>query len=693
MKTKLLIYLCILALVTFLVGHTYACPCDEPTPLFTVYPSHYDAATDTYYVCVGDVITFDARNSHDPDCHWCTGLDYCGDGIELLHGIRQFQWDFSFVMGEGFHSECSETPGYGIATYTYGDPGPYTVKLFVTDNDKPCCCDNYPNCWDWSKSLEKSVVAVEVENVTFDPTALCADGSSTSTASATITPDTRTITWSIQGDALGCTINSSTGVITAGTTGGTITVRATDSVLSGCYAEADIDVVKVENVTFDPEDLYADGISTSTASATITPVERTIVWSIQGDALGCSINSSTGVITAGTTAGTITVRAADSELPNCYAEADIDVVKAVLKSIEFTSDHEDGGDNILKESPSDKYANVGSAYSQPEWTSTGTNNPITHTKDTYITVKVTVDVDPSGVSLKLKGDGPDNYVDFESSSFTSTGSDQVITITADAKLQNKICHLTKTINWKAVLTNEYSVSSSGGHEICVTWGTPSESATRCPTNSLTYKRIKLLCKDYGSSGICGQNTSVDACAEDCQDWIRVHSGIDTSGRTPTTCDEVWGLLDGVGKGQCGESGILMNNMTELLGISSTYEHIKAAAWLPVPIATTSPCALQHRPNTSPPYPACTTHPTEVEELWMVFPSGPFAGWNEGEGGCRVGTKFYPAFSTIVGEDEGTRTAEHHTLIQFGTLCGADFQKWLRPSKVPCGESAPVPPVP
>ena len=78
---------------------------------------------------------------------------------------------------------------------------------------------------------------------------------------------------------------------------------------------------------------------------------------------------------------------------------------------------------------------------------------------------------------------------------------------------------------------------------------------------------------------------------------------------------------------------------------------------------------------------------------MVFPSEPFAGWNEGEGGCRVGTKFYPAFSTIVGEDEGTRTAEHHTLIQFGTLCGADFQKWLRPSKVPCGESAPVPPVP
>jgi len=243
MKTKLLIYLCILALVTFLVGHTYACPCDQPYPLFTVYPSIYDAPTDTYYVCVGGVITFDARNSFDPDCHWCTGADYCGDGIELLQGIRQFQWDFSFVMGEGFHSECSETPGDGIATYTYGNPGPYTVKLFVTDNDQPCCCDDYPNCWDWSMPREKSVVAVKVENVTFDPTALCADGSSTSTASATITPDTRTITWSIQGDALGCSINSSTGVITAGTTTGTITVRAADSVLSSCYAEADLDLI------------------------------------------------------------------------------------------------------------------------------------------------------------------------------------------------------------------------------------------------------------------------------------------------------------------------------------------------------------------------------------------------------------------------------------------------------------------
>jgi len=37
------------------------------------------------------------------------------------------------------------------------------------------------------------------------------------------------VTWSIQGAALGCTINAGTGVITAGNTARAITIRATDA--------------------------------------------------------------------------------------------------------------------------------------------------------------------------------------------------------------------------------------------------------------------------------------------------------------------------------------------------------------------------------------------------------------------------------------------------------------------------------
>jgi len=86
-------------------------------------------------------------------------------------------------------------------------------------------------------------------------------------------------------------------------------------------------VISVEDMTFDPNVLYADGTSTSQASATISPAGRGITWSIPGNALGCTISSS-GLITAGTTEGTITVRAADSQLSNCYGEAQIEIKPA-----------------------------------------------------------------------------------------------------------------------------------------------------------------------------------------------------------------------------------------------------------------------------------------------------------------------------------------------------------------------------
>jgi len=261
------------------------------------------------------------------------------------------------------------------------------------------------------------IVAVEVSSITFSYPELYTDGASTSDADATIEPAGRTIEWSIVDNPLGCIIDPSTGLITAGagTTAGTITVRAADSVLSDCYTDATIDVidlsvaiitpdfpasialgntlllnctpsgvttgtyswtkvsgpgivtfslpimknptfsasqpgeytvrvgytvgnttvydtsgtisvVEVSNVAFSPTELYADGTSTSQAYATITPPGRPIVWSIQSvDPLGCTINPSTGVITAGTTTGTITVRATDLELSNCYDEAIINI--------------------------------------------------------------------------------------------------------------------------------------------------------------------------------------------------------------------------------------------------------------------------------------------------------------------------------------------------------------------------------
>jgi len=64
------------------------------------------------------------------------------------------------------------------------------------------------------------------------------------------------------------------------------------------------------------------------AKATITPITRTITWSIPGDALGCTIGNDTnaGKITPGSTEGKITIRAADNAMPGIYTEAELALV-------------------------------------------------------------------------------------------------------------------------------------------------------------------------------------------------------------------------------------------------------------------------------------------------------------------------------------------------------------------------------
>jgi hypothetical protein len=74
------------------------------------------------------------------------------------------------------------------------------------------------------------------------------------------------------------------------------------------------------NVQFNPGTIAADGASLAQASVTILPAGRAVTWSIQGPALGAVINPNTGVITAGTTAGTILVRATDAADPTHHVQ-------------------------------------------------------------------------------------------------------------------------------------------------------------------------------------------------------------------------------------------------------------------------------------------------------------------------------------------------------------------------------------
>jgi len=73
-----------------------------------------------------------------------------------------------------------------------------------------------------------------------------------------------------------------------------------------------------------PSSISADGVSTSTATASTDPIGRSLTWIISSDDdLGCVIDPVTGVITAGTITGTITVRATDDLVTASFAETDL----------------------------------------------------------------------------------------------------------------------------------------------------------------------------------------------------------------------------------------------------------------------------------------------------------------------------------------------------------------------------------
>lgn len=80
MRTKLWTCGVLLAVVGFMADEVYAW-CRDPEASWTVSPSTFSGGY--YYVCKGEVLTFDANDSNDPDCSSCSGDDYCEDGIGL----------------------------------------------------------------------------------------------------------------------------------------------------------------------------------------------------------------------------------------------------------------------------------------------------------------------------------------------------------------------------------------------------------------------------------------------------------------------------------------------------------------------------------------------------------------------------------------------------------------------------------
>jgi hypothetical protein len=78
---------------------------------------------------------------------------------------------------------------------------------------------------------------VLLDDVQVAPASIPADGASTAQVSVTAIPGARQVTWSIQGEDLGCTIDAD-GIVTAGTGPGQVTVRVADGADATYFREA-----------------------------------------------------------------------------------------------------------------------------------------------------------------------------------------------------------------------------------------------------------------------------------------------------------------------------------------------------------------------------------------------------------------------------------------------------------------------
>jgi len=294
------------------------------------------------------------------------------------------------------------------------------------------------------------------------------------------------------------------------------------------------------------------------------------------------------------------------------------VVHLELKSIKFTSDH-----GVLNDNDAN-WTDSGTVYFEPEWipddsdpdTDPEQNNPISHTKNIKLTADVTVKVAPLGLTFDLVGDGPNNYVDFTKAAITSTGSDQIVSITADDNLVNQVDTLEKSISWTIKLTDfnpdyEYNAGTSGPHKIYITYGTPSGSVA-------TEKRVNWCCQE--ANGESTDGGVADAIHNSLGDVDPPYE----PGEKPSL-GSGWPLLAGTTYGECDEQAGLMELAVELLGLSGDVRLVRA--------------------STNAGAGNCLDQESKTEggiKKWLIldFDMGSGHNWNAFEGCCETAGSYY-----------------------------------------------------
>ncbi len=235
-----------------------------------------------------------------------------------------------FSTPSGRDITWSLTSGSDVASFTQtGDlaivqgNAPGQVTMTLTDDGTG---DTFTMTIDFRITLDLEV----------DPTVIAI--SETSTATATVDPDLIEVDWELidsygnTGATIQETTDHNVALIKPGTSGGVVTVRATEGTFASVTKEKEITIVKVAIDTMSPEAVVPSQNANFVASR--EPVWREVEWKLIDNYIGATIVSSgTTAAVSSTTAGTVIVRAYDKDHPTAYDQRELDVVALTLDSI------------------------------------------------------------------------------------------------------------------------------------------------------------------------------------------------------------------------------------------------------------------------------------------------------------------------------------------------------------------------
>ena len=186
-------------------------------------------------------------------------------------------------------------------------------------------------------------------------------------------------------------------------------------------------------------------------------------------------------------------------LSGCNPPARLKITLVKVIKLTFKTDHATKAPAVAMKDNNSDWGNSGSPFSKPEWTYGNKSKPVSHTKNSAVTVEVVFDVYPRNAgttACTVKGKSAFGALEFSVAGNIQGGGAQTFTATSSNNLPDKVTKLTGDITWTVETTEDgpFDAGASWGHTVYVTLDTP-VSIVGKSEEGITEKRMDVAVRE------------------------------------------------------------------------------------------------------------------------------------------------------------------------------------------------------